>query len=205
MSSLVLDKRRALPHPCTCVVSLLWILWCWVRLGALTEGLGTIMTLIGLFPSVCPFILAEWWAVAEGFPTFIVLKRLFLGVNPLVFHEKGTLAEGTTFTTFIELLSCVAPPMLNEGSKLAFHRAFPQYELSCGWRPCHSHCIHRAFLLCGFSDAESVVWCGWRLSPTHSSHRASLQCGFDGVWSGMSYGSRLCHIPNDRASRQCGL
>lgn len=70
--------------------------------------------------------------MAEGFPTFIVLKRLFLGVNPLVFHEKGTLAEGTTFTAFIELLSCVAPPMLKEGSKLPFHRAFPHYELSCG-------------------------------------------------------------------------
>lgn len=70
--------------------------------------------------------------MAEGFPTFIVLKRLFLGVNPLVFHEKGTLAEGTTFTAFTELLSCVAPPMLKEGSKLLFHRAFPHYELSCG-------------------------------------------------------------------------
>lgn len=76
--------------------------------------------------------------MAEGFPIHCA-QRLFLGVNPLVFYEKGTLAEGTAFTTFIELLSCVAPPMLNEGSKLAFHRAFPHYEfadvlleLSCG-------------------------------------------------------------------------
>lgn len=58
--------------------------------------------------------------MAEGFPTFNASIRLFFGVNPLLFYEKEILAEGSTLTTFIELLSCVAPLMLNEGSKLAF-------------------------------------------------------------------------------------
>lgn len=112
--------------------------------------------------------------------------RLFLGVNPLVFYEKGTLAEGTTFTTFIELLSCVAPPMLNEGSKLAVHRAFPHYEFAesahagwrriWNWRISHIYYTHMDSHLCEFSGAGSVGQSGWMSFHTEHAH------SFPPVW-----------------------
>lgn len=64
MSSLVLGKGGAVCKGLPTVPTLIRLLSCvdspvLSEVGALPEGFSTILTFIGLFPSVCPFMLAE--------------------------------------------------------------------------------------------------------------------------------------------------
>lgn len=53
----------------------------------MTEGLATVTTLIGLFPSVDSLMLSEVCALPEGLPTLTAFIRLLSCVRPLMLAE----------------------------------------------------------------------------------------------------------------------
>lgn len=61
---------------------------------SLAEGNSTLVTFIGLFPSMNPLVLNEVILPDEGSPTLTAFVRLLSSMDSLMHNEGRTLAEG---------------------------------------------------------------------------------------------------------------
>lgn len=79
---------------------------------AITEGLPTDVTFIGLLPCVDPLVPEQLWLPGKRFPALTAFKGPLSSVGSLMVSETGLLAEGLpTLTAFVGLLASVCSLM----------------------------------------------------------------------------------------------